>query len=128
MNDVIKEWMAKADGDFHTAQRELAARQGPNWDAVCFHAQQCIEKLLKALLISQGHTPPRTHDLVFLSHQLDSGTHGESWLTEDLRFLTRAAVAFRYPGDFAEQQDAAEAFEIASRLRNLLLVCFTPLG
>lgn len=92
-----------------------------------FHAQQCIEKLLKALLISQGHTPPRTHDLVFLSHQLDSGTREESWLTEDLRFLTRAAVAFRYPGDSAEQQDAAEAFEIASRLREQLLACFTPL-
>ena len=39
MNDVIKEWIAKAQGDFRTAQRELAAAEAPNFAAACFHAQ-----------------------------------------------------------------------------------------
>src|SRR2546421_5742031 len=38
------------EGDFATAQRELGAIQDPNYDAVCFHAQQCAEKYLKAFL------------------------------------------------------------------------------
>jgi len=36
----------RSDGDFRTAQRELAAAEAPNLDAVCLHAQQCVEKLI----------------------------------------------------------------------------------
>jgi len=38
MNNVIREWVQKAEGDFQTAQRELAVTEYPNHDAVCFHA------------------------------------------------------------------------------------------
>lgn len=48
MNATIKEWVDKATGDYHTASRELQVSHEPNFDAVCFHAQQCIEKLMKA--------------------------------------------------------------------------------
>lgn len=122
MNDVIKEWLAKADGDFRTAQRELAAVEAPNLDAVCFHAQQCIEKLMKALLIARGELPPKTHDLVFLTDTIFRDNPDWQWPEEELRFLSRAAVAFRYPGESAETADAAEAVEIAARLRTALLV------
>ena len=47
---IVKEWVDKAEGDFTTASREWRARKCRNHDAVCFHAQQCIEKYLKALL------------------------------------------------------------------------------
>jgi hypothetical protein len=40
-----------------------------------------------------------------------------SWPVEELCFLTRAAVAFRYPGEAAELEDAGQALAIASRLR-----------
>ena len=122
MNDVIREWLAKADGDFRTAQRELAAVEAPNLDAVCFHAQQCIEKLMKALLIARGELPPKTHDLVYLADAIGRGNPVWSWPEDELRFLSRAAVAFRYPGESAEAADAAEAVEIATRLRTALLV------
>ena len=45
---------------------ELAAARQPKHDAVCFHAQQCVEKLMKALLIHLGLDPPRTHNLMLL--------------------------------------------------------------
>ena len=47
----------------------------------------------------------------------------ESWdcSLDDLRFLTRASAAFRYPGESADRQDAAEALEICTRLREDLL-------
>ncbi len=49
MNALMTEWIAKAEGDYATAGRELRARRHPNYDAACFHAQQTAEKYLKAL-------------------------------------------------------------------------------
>lgn len=50
MKPTTAEWATKAEGDFATAGRELRARKTPNYDAVCFHGQQCAEKYLKAVL------------------------------------------------------------------------------
>lgn len=50
MNPLTLEWIDKAEGDFATAGREIRVRKLPNYDAVCYHAQQCAEKYLKALL------------------------------------------------------------------------------
>jgi len=47
-----------------------------------------------------------------------------SWPLAELRLLTRAAVDFRYPGNSADQQEAAEALEIATRMRAKLLPFF----
>jgi len=121
MNDTVSEWVRKAARDFATARRELQALEEPNYDAVCFHAQQCIEKLMKALLIHLGVAPTKTHDLAYLDQLLTQAYPDWFWPLEDLRFLTRAAVAFRYPGESAEREEAAQAFEIASRLREKLL-------
>lgn len=121
MTSVIEEWLAKAEGDFRTAARELAVLEAPNFDAVCFHAQQCIEKLLKAALIKAEKVPVKAHDLVILSDALAQIHPDWNWSSAELRFLSRAAVAFRYPGESAEREDAAEAFAICSRLRESLL-------
>lgn len=121
MNDVIREWMEKAEGDYLTAMREIAVQQQHNYDAVCFHAQQCIEKLFKALLILHRISPGRTHNLIYLSQQLEEVL--PDWTTDikDLQTLTHASVAFRYPGETAENIDAEEAMVIATRLRESLL-------
>jgi len=50
MNPLTLEWVDKAEGDLITARREYRARKSPNYDAVCFHAQQAAEKYLKAYL------------------------------------------------------------------------------
>ena len=121
MNETIKEWVAKAEGDYHVAGRELKATTNPNYDAVCFHAQQCVEKLLKAALINGGKIPPRIHDLAELGRLLAQIYENWNWPVEELRFLSISAVAFRYPGEFADAEDAAKAFKICSRLRTRLL-------
>jgi len=54
MDATVSEWVAKAEGDYRTAERELHPTGTPNFDAVCFHAEQCAEKLIKALLIHLG--------------------------------------------------------------------------
>ena len=60
------EWVQKAEGDMNTARRESIVKKDPNHDAVCFHAQQCAEKYLKALFIETGLPLTRTHDLEIL--------------------------------------------------------------
>jgi hypothetical protein len=57
MKPLTQEWIEKAEGDFRTARRELQAKRLPNYDAVCFHAQQCAEKYLKARLCKRLTLP-----------------------------------------------------------------------
>jgi HEPN domain-containing protein len=120
MKGTVKEWTVKAEADFSTAARELKASESPNFDAVCFHAQQCVEKLMKALLIHLGIVPPRSHDLTELERLLAPVGPQWSWPVQELRFLTRAAVDFRYPGESADIEEATEALDIATRLRERL--------
>ncbi|HUY14835.1 MAG TPA: HEPN domain-containing protein [Terriglobia bacterium] len=117
MNATLKEWVSKAEGDDATAARELRATETPNYDAVCFYAQQCVEKLMKALLIQAGVIPSRTHDLTSLSQLLGPACPEWSWPAQELRFLTRAGVEFRYPGESANFEEASDSFTIVTRLR-----------
>lgn len=121
MKETVREWIEKAEGDFATARRELRARKSPNYDACCFHAQQGVEKLMKAVLIHRGASFPKTHDLAYLDQLLVSARPEWSWPVAELRFLSRAALAFRYPGESAERADAAKAFKLANRMREKLL-------
>lgn len=122
MNGTVKEWIAKANADYSTARRELEAAEDENYDAVCFHSQQCGEKLMKALLIRAGILPPRTHDLAELGRLIGSVWPEWSWPAQELRFLTRAAVDFPYPGEFATREEASESPRIATQLRERLRV------
>jgi len=62
MNTVAAKWVQKAEADFYTAPREWRVRKNRNHDAVCFHAQQCIEKYLKAVL--QKHQLPSQKHMI----------------------------------------------------------------
>ncbi len=121
MNGTVREWLAKSQGDYRSAARELGAPDSPNLDAACFHAQQCIEKMMKALLVHYGAAVPRTHDLVRLSDLLRSKCPEWTCAVEDVRFLTRAGITFRYPGEDADREDAEQALIVCTRLRNKLL-------
>ena len=66
MKAITLEWIDKAEGDRFSAQREVRARKNPNYDAACFHSQQCAEKYLKARLQEGGIAFKKPHDLVNL--------------------------------------------------------------
>ena len=117
MNDIVREWLAKADGDYTTALREYRARKSPNYDAACFHAQQSIEKYLKGFLQSHGIAFAKIHSLPILLDQcLRISPMWES-LRADMKDLTRYAVQFRYPGESADREDARAAVGIMKRCR-----------
>ena len=121
MNGTVKEWIAKAEDDFDVAQLALGAPGRPRYDAVCFHAQQCIEKLMKGLLVQHRTKPPLTHNLGQLA-DLIAPFHPETLFpVKELRFLTRVGAGFRYPGESADKDDAATALAICTRLRESLV-------
>ena len=61
------------------------------------------------------------HDLAYLRKLLSPACPEWTWPIDDLRFLTRAAVAFRYPGESADRKEAAVSLDIATKLREYLL-------
>jgi HEPN domain-containing protein len=99
MNPAVDEWVSKAEGDFVTAGREVRARKSPNYDAVCFHAQQCAEKYLKAVLQENDKRIPKIHFLLELLALILKFDGSYEFLKADLEVLEDYSVKFRYPGD-----------------------------
>ena len=71
-----QEWLAHADGDLHYArlgQKDAEALES----LIVFHAQQAIEKALKAVLVEHEVDFPRTHDLEQLVEVIEAA--GIAW-------------------------------------------------
>lgn len=117
MRPITKEWLDKAEGDFHSAGRELRARTHPNYDAACFHAQQCAEKYLKARLAEAGRSFPKIHDLSVLLDMILPELPLWKDMRLDVDLLSDYAVDFRYPGESATRHQAREAFSACRRIR-----------
>ena len=120
MNGILAEWIAKAEGDFTTAQREMRVRRKPNYDAVCFHSQQCVEKYLKAFLISKRIEPPRTHNLVELVNLCLAKDGTFEMFRPALESLNAFSVTIRYPRAFAARQDARDAVKAMKQVRDFV--------
>ena len=121
MSEAASRWLAFAREDLRMA--ELALAEGIH-NQVCFHAQQCGEKAIKAWLERHGHVIPRTHRmadlLALLPPDLMEG------VADGLRLLDRFYIPTRYPdalpggalGGLPSTEDAQEALDLA---RSVLL-------
>ena len=121
MNATVKEWIEKAEEDFHILERESRVRKNPSFNGICFHAQQCIEKLMKAWLILKKRIPPKTHDLPVLNDLLIETGLVMSCSRSELRELSIGAVMFRYPGESADKEMAVLARQLCKQIRKELL-------
>ena len=119
MKPITAEWVAKAEADFATAQRESRVRKNPNYDGICFHYQQCAEKYLKARLCEAAITFTKIHDLVALLEQVIKVEPNWEIFREDLAYLSDFAVVFRYPGESADKKSAMEAKRLCNFFRKI---------
>jgi hypothetical protein len=62
---IVNLWFKKAESDFKTIENNLKSNDPPT-DAICFHAQQAIEKYMKGALVYFEKHITKTHDLVNL--------------------------------------------------------------
>ena len=111
MNPLTQEWIEKAEEDYNMAQ---LARQSscPFHNSICFHAQQCIEKYLKAWLQEANLPVPRTHNLEELLALILPTLPAWSHWQPDFKIITDYAVDSRYPGDSATADNAQHAIYI----------------
>lgn len=119
MRPVTQEWAEKAEGDYRVAASQWSL-EDPVYDAVSFHAQQCVEKYLKAWLVEKGVEFPKTHDLEALAKLCLPSLEELAFLLDGLRFLTSFAVEIRYPGTSARKQDAERCWQVAMEVRQLI--------
>jgi len=115
---VVREWVARAEDDFKTATGLLKSVKDAPPSSICFHAQQCIEKYLKAHLVWQRRDFAKIHDIGELLARL--GTQAGVTLTVvEQRRLTWYATSGRYPGHYEpiSPKEARAAVALARKLR-----------
>ena len=116
MNPLTLEWVEKAEGDYRIAKWGLQAPD-PVHDAICFHAQQCIEKYLKAWLQEANVPVQRTHNLEELLALIIPTHPAWSDWQPDLKIITAYAVDPRYPGDSKTAENTQHAMHICEEVR-----------
>lgn len=119
-------WVARAEEDLALARSALR-RKTPLTYGATFHAQQCAEKYLKALLVARRQVFPRTHDLAALSDLCLQNAIIILVDRDALERLTAYAVQVRYPGDDPTPDEAREALQIAQAVRRFARRLLNPL-
>lgn len=108
-------WLGRAHSDLALASVALRAPDVLLEDA-CFHAQQCAEKALKALLLQRGLPFPRTHVVETLLDLLHASGMTIPADVDEALILTQYAVQTRYPGDWEPitPEETRFALEVAN--------------
>lgn len=73
MKEITKKWLDFARADLEAA--EVLYESGKtHWsDQLCvYHCHQCVEKILKTVIIKKGNQPKRIHDLISLLEESDA--------------------------------------------------------
>jgi HEPN domain-containing protein len=117
MKTSTREWLLKAEEDFLAATALNRRRKQPLLNVVCFHAQQAVEKYLKARLEEAGLAVPKTHDLLHLLKLLSPVEPLWSSYIGAFSLLVSYAIQTRYPGTAVTKADARHAMELCRRFR-----------
>ncbi|MBM4128543.1 MAG: HEPN domain-containing protein [Nitrospira sp.] len=116
MRKEAEEWVKIAIEDLQSAEYLL---EKSLFRMVCYHAQQAVEKVFKALLIEHGIDFPRTHNILDLLNAVKRLGYTIRLTTEDAIFLNSIYRA-RYPSDLGllpsgrpTEEDARKALNMA---------------
>ncbi len=114
----VEQWLAFADEDLLVAQHGLTLEKECPCRLIAYHAQQCVEKHLKAYLVYRRTDFPYTHNI---SKLLSLCAKHADWPGEIgcAKELTPYAITTRYPGEDEEvtKAEAERAVEIAEQVR-----------
>ena len=116
INPLTLEWVEKAEGDYRAA-KWLQQAPDPVHDSICLHAQQYIEKYLKAWLQEANIPVQRTHNLEELLVMITPTLPTWSDWQPDFKIITAYAVDPRYPGDSATADNTEHAMHVCDKVR-----------
>jgi len=95
MKETTKFWLRSASDDLHVISKITSDPTLTNM--VAFHAQQCIEKSLKAFIEDKGLELPKIHDLIRLFN-IASLEIQDNW-KQKIIILNDLYTQARYPGE-----------------------------
>jgi HEPN domain-containing protein len=109
------DWLRRARSDLALAKC-LPADEDILLEALCFHAQQAVEKAIKAVLISRSIVFPKTHNIGVLLELLPPEIARDAMLSQAAS-LTEYAVSARYPGEAEDvtKEELSAAIRLADR-------------
>ena len=115
---VVRQWIARAEEDLQNAAYTLTLKENCPFGTICFHAEQCVEKYLKALLVFKGIDFPKTHNIPEVLALVPTSVR-PVLSSEEQEQLTDYATVTRYPGDWEPiaRGDAEKAVEVARKVR-----------
>jgi HEPN domain-containing protein len=115
---VVREWVLKAEHDLTAAAQILKLGRTAPTETVAFHAQQCIEKYLKAMLVYRSLPFPKGHNVRVLMRLVPSRSRPAVEDSMQDR-LTEYATTARYPeaGLEISLSAARKAVSMARRVR-----------
>ena len=117
MNPLTLEWVRTAEADWKGLKMAQQASEPDLNNPICFDAQQCIEKYLKAWLQEANIPVPRTHDLnQLLALIVPSQPKWDAWQIA-FSVLEPYAVDARYPGYLRTAAQVEHAIRICSEVR-----------
>jgi len=123
-HDLVSGWLRKAKSDLVALD---ASRDAGAYDAAAFHAQQAVEKLLKAYLVKVNIEFPFTHNLARLVELCQIADITFVDLLPIVEPLTPYAVELRYDADFwPTEEDVSEARLIAVDVWDFVLRRLPP--
>jgi HEPN domain-containing protein len=111
--DLARELVGLAEND-RAAAAALLGIAGVSDAIVAFHAQQAVEKSLKAVLASSGVDFPFTHNLAALLQLCEDADVDVPAELEEADLLTPYAVAARYGSKSPATVDRAAALQFAA--------------
>jgi len=115
--DIINSWISKAKADLSLAK--VGIFEDVTYDELSFHAQQAVEKSVKAVLYLFNIDFPRTHNIGSLVELLPPNIPIPDFLKNSVG-LSAYAFTVRYPGDYdsVAEEDWREAALLASQVVN----------
>ena len=122
VQNAVRQWLAKAEMDWASVEILSEHLKCPR-QAVCFHCQQYVEKLLKAILTLHQIETPRTHDLRRLIQLASPYARELDALSDRADALSLAGVEIRYPDNWRDVSDVEmrEGIELAEEFATILL-------
>ncbi len=117
-----RQWVEKAEHDLINAEHTLTLEKNCPFDTVCFHAQQCAEKYLKAFLVQKSITFPKTHDLRVRMQLIPSSLSLLGLDIAEILPLNRYTIEARYPGEWEPitREEAERAVATAKKVREAI--------
>ena len=119
-DEYLRNWLFRAKEDIAVIDSLFKSDPVLYASTICFHAQQAVEKFLKAFLVYNNIDFPRTHDIDFLL--LECQKIDKKSFDLDLGSLSEFGVSIRYPDDFyiPDKEETLQYRDIAHKTQEIV--------